>query len=70
MPRAVVFVLSSAWEGLPGVRIEALVAGCPAVNPDYPSGPAYVPVGGAWMACAGRRHTLPYAESGGPTPGL
>ena len=39
MARAGVFVLSSAWEGMPGALIQALACGAPVVSTDCESGP-------------------------------
>jgi len=70
MARASAFALSSAWEGLPGVLVQALACGCPVVATDCPSGPReildngtygpLVPVGDNRALCAAIERVLEF----------
>ena len=48
MSRAAVYVMSSRWEGLPTVLIEALYCGASIVSTDCPSGPNEILAGGKY----------------------
>ncbi|MFQ5784522.1 MAG: glycosyltransferase [Alphaproteobacteria bacterium] len=63
MARASVFVLSSRWEGLGNVVIEALACGCPVVSTDCPSGPAEILDGGRFGTLVAVGDDTPMADA-------
>ena len=58
MARAALFVLSSRHEGFPGVLVQALACGCPAVSTDCPAGPAEILEDPALLAPVGDPEAL------------